>query len=203
MPKHPFVVGNRYSDRCGGYQVLAITGGHVKIRYDDGREATADIAIKARIHANIAADDHARHPHQSAAYFRTLGFLTRHGNFQAEVPPKARATFENKYHEITGHRPVLGNGYFPIDAVTDDDKWGAELRINFPARADLEFPPTVELRSGANPGTLRINNNQYWWSLVQVGFRLNLRNEVEGVRATVPSAFRTAFDDGSHCRVGC
>ena len=197
MPKHPFVVGNQYSDRRGGYRVLAINGGHVKIRYDDGREATVDLATKARIHANIAAEARARHPHQSAAYFRTLGFLTRHGDFQAEVPPKSRATFEDRYHAITGRRPVLhNNGYFPIDAVTNDDKWGAELRINFPDRADLTFPPAVQSRAGASPGTLRINNNQYWWQLVQVGFRLGTRHDVERIRATVPPAFQTAFDDG-------
>ena len=88
------------------------------------------------------------------------------------------------------------NGYFPIDTVTDDDKWGAELRINFSARADLEFPPAVQSRSGARAGTLRINNNQYWWQLVQVGFRLGTRHDVDRVRATVPPVFRTAFDDG-------
>ena len=53
MPKHPFVVGREYSDRRGRYEVLAITGDSIKIRYADGREATHSIEIKARIHADM------------------------------------------------------------------------------------------------------------------------------------------------------
>ena len=55
MSKHPFVVGHRYSDRRGRYEVLAITGDRINIRYTDGQEATHSIEIKARIHANMAA----------------------------------------------------------------------------------------------------------------------------------------------------
>lgn len=53
---HPFVVGHHYSDRRGRYEVLAITGDRIKIRYVDGQEATQSIDLKARIHANMAAD---------------------------------------------------------------------------------------------------------------------------------------------------
>ena len=139
----------------------------------------------------------ALHPHQSAAYFRTLGFLARHGELHAEVPPKFRDTFEEKYQNMAGYWPVLHEDkYFPIDVMTDYDKWGPELRIYFPDRDDVEFPLAVELRSGVASGTLRINNNHYWWQLVQVGFRLGTEHDVKKIRASVPAGFRTDFDKG-------
>ena len=197
MPRHPFVVGRRYTDRRGTYEVLALTRDQVTIQYDDGHRTTGSIATRAQILANIAAEFRARHPHTSPAYFRTLGFLVRHGDFQAEVPPKARATFEGQYQAITGSRPVPHNdGYFPIDVVRNEDKWGAELRINFPERADLEFPANVETRAGANADTLRINNNSYWWQLVRVGFRLGTTHDADQIRASLPPDHRADYDQG-------
>lgn len=53
LAKHPFVVGREYSDRRGRYEVLAIIGNSIKIRYADGRKAIHSIEIKARIHADM------------------------------------------------------------------------------------------------------------------------------------------------------
>ncbi len=55
---------------------------------------------------------------------------------------------------MAGYRPVpREDKYFPIDAVTDYDKWDPELRILLPDRDDVEFPPDVKLQSGPNPNT--------------------------------------------------
>ena len=197
MPAHPFIVGGQYCDRCGSYEVLEIKGDKVRIRYDTGREMLADIAMKARIYGNLLREGQLLHPHQSPAYFRTLAFLARSGEFHAEVPQKSRDAFEENYRNITGHRPILHKDkYFPIEVVKDYDKWGPELRIYFPDEDELVFPPSVQLKPGHRPGTLRINNNDYWWQLVRVGFRLGIGHDVDRIRESVPMVFRVHFDDG-------
>ena len=197
MPSHPFIVGEQYFDRRGSYEVLEITRDNIRIRHEDGRETVSSIGIKARIYANILVEGRALHPHQSAAYFRTLGFLAGSGEFHAEVPRRSQAPFEEKYRNMTGYRPGLHEDkYFLMDTVTNYDKWGPELRIYLPDRDDVEFPPGVELRSGRNPGTVRINNNNYWWQLVRVGFRLGTGHEVEHIRESVPLEFQADFDEG-------
>ena len=197
MPRHPFIVGGQYRGYSGTYEVLDIADKRISIRYTDGRTTTGDLEIRARIHKDIIATARANHPYQSAQYFRTLGFLTRYGEFHAEVPPQSREPFQKKYQMVTGYRPVLHkDGYFPIDVATNYDKWGAELRINFPTRDNLDFPPAVQPRTGAAAETLRINKNDYWWQLVHVGFRLGTRHDVEQIQASVPSDLVAAFDDG-------
>ena len=195
MPAHPFIVGEQYFDRRGSYEVVEIKEDKIRIIYDDGHEAEGDIAIKARIHRGILGEGRARHPHQSAAYFRTLGFLAASGEFHAEVPRKSQAPFEEEYRNITGYHPVSYQ-YFLLDTVTNDEKWGPELRIYFPEWDGVEFPPDLELRSGRNAGTVRINNNRYWWQLVRVGFRLDTRHDVENIRESVPPEFQADFDEG-------
>ena len=197
MPAYPFLVGDQYFDRRGNYEVLEIQGDKIRIRYDTGQELMADIKVKARIYGNILSEGRSLHPHQSAAYFRTLGFLARSGVFHAEVPQRHQAQFEEKYRNMTGCRPVLNKDkYFPIDVVRDYDKWGPELRIYLPDRDDVEFPQDVKLVSGTALGTSRINNNNYWWQLVRVGFRLGTGHDVENIRASVPLDFRAEFDEG-------
>jgi hypothetical protein len=195
---HPFIVGETYLDRRGEYEVRRVDGSRMTIRYADGKEETADVAIKARIYQNILSEQTSLHPHQSEGYFETLAFLAKSAEFQAEVPPQSQANFEEKYFMLTGARPQVGrDGYFPISIVTTYDKWGPELRIYFPdSGRRLEFPSGVDVRGGHAPGMLRINNNDFWWKLVRVGFRLGSRHDVSTIRASIPPKYVTAFDAG-------
>jgi hypothetical protein len=52
----PFVVGNKYGDREGEYTVIATDENQVTIERSDGRRATADVTLKARIHRNLVVD---------------------------------------------------------------------------------------------------------------------------------------------------
>ena len=197
MPKNPFTVGGEYNDRSGSYEVLEIIGSRMRIRRENGQESTADIQMKARIHASMLAESRNLHPHQSAAYFRTLGFLARYGELHAEVTTKSPKSFEDKYESRTGIRPVPHRDkYFPIYVETNYAKWGSALRIQFPNRDQLEFPSDVIVQPTSNPGTVRINNNDYWWQLVRVGFRLGSNHNVQTIRESVPAPFRAAFDEG-------
>lgn len=72
-----------------------------------------------------------------------------------------------------------------------------ELRIIFPETAvDLELPPNVDVRAGAQDGFGRINNNWFWRMLVKLGFRLGKVHDIEKIRASVPGKFREAFETG-------
>lgn len=50
MPKnHPFEIGERYQNDRGDYEVLAIDGERMRIRYADGGEQTVKVELQARI----------------------------------------------------------------------------------------------------------------------------------------------------------
>jgi hypothetical protein len=194
---HPFIVGESYFDRKGNFVVLAIDKTTMRIRYEDGTEQTSDIAMKATIYRNILGEQRNLHPYQTPEYFETLGFLARQGDFQAEVPPQSEDGFGERYAMLTGVRPVLGNdGYYPVRTENPNDKWGAELRIYFPDRHEVNLPDHIEVRSGSADDTVRINNNAFWWQLVRVGFRLGTRHDVNVIRASIPPQFHADFDRG-------
>jgi hypothetical protein len=196
MATHPFIIGEMYADRRGEYIVVEIEGRQITIQYANGTRAVGDIEIKARIYGNILAEQRFLHPLQTDGYFRFLGFLARHSEFNAEVPPQSQANFEEHYLLLTGTRPIPhSNGYFPISIQTTRDKWGPELRIYFPEPGPgFDLPPQIEIRPGNNPGIVRINNNWFWWTLVRIGFRLGTVHDVNMIRGHVPAGLRPTFE---------
>jgi hypothetical protein len=54
---HSFTVGRTYRNRQGEYEVLAIHGDQMTIRYKDGVEKSANVTLQARIWENIQADE--------------------------------------------------------------------------------------------------------------------------------------------------
>lgn len=198
MP-HPFIIGQHYFDRRGEFIVHAIDGEQITYSYiGQSAEHVSTIEAKSRTFRNILLEQRILHPYQTPGYFEALGFLSQTAEFNAEVPPQARSSFEERYHLTAGVRPVLHQaGYYPIDIVTTYDKWGAELRIYFPDRRGLDLPPGVEIRESNKPAQSRINNNSYWWQLVHLGFRLGTNHDRARIRDSVPPAFRDRFDAGA------
>ncbi|GHC22139.1 hypothetical protein [Aidingimonas halophila] len=93
---------------------------------------------------------------------------------EVEVPQKKAQLFEAEYLNITGTMPVLGTGY-----QYQDKKWGREVRVYFNGEAELldEFASTdVHVEQGDRPyrsrWAYRINNSDFFWSLVRAGYRL-------------------------------
>jgi hypothetical protein len=199
---HPFILGEKYADRRGQYTVLAVEGDRLRIRYDsDEVETYGDIVIKARIFKNILSEQRNLHPIQTDRYFFFLGFLAKHGEFQAEVPPQSQANFEEHYKLLVGETPLIHrDGYFPIEIETTWDKWGPELRIYFPEIDDnrIDLPGSVDPRPASAPETLRINNNGFWWKLVALGFRLGRCHDVGKIRASIPAKFHANYEEGLH-----
>lgn len=192
---HPFVIGERYSDRRGEYRVIEIKEKVMTIEYEDGARAENNIDVKERIYRNILAEHKVLHPILSESYFNFMGFLARTSDFNAEVPPQSQTAFEERYYLLTGTRPrPHQEGYFPISIRTTWDKWAPELRIYFPKLdSNFDLPPEVEVRAGNEPGIQRINNNRFWWNLVTAGFRLGRAHEITKIRAGVPAKFRDTF----------
>lgn len=195
---HPFIIGERYVGRRGEYTVVGIDGNLLRIVYDDGTQAEGEIEIWARVYRNILAEYKALHPRQSDGYFCFLGFLSKQGDFQAEVPPQSRDGFEERYSLLTGQRPNQhSQGYYPIHIDTIWDKWAPELRIYFPeTHSTFDLPPGVEVRAGHEATSVRINNNRFWWQLVGIGFRLGREHDVNRIRESIPSKNRPSFDAG-------
>jgi len=195
---HPFIVGERYFDRNGEYTVVRIDGDRITVRYDNDREAEGNLEDRARIYRNMVAEYRVPHPLISTGYFRMLGFLAAHAEFQAEVPPQSQQAFEENYYSLTATRPVLHQrGYYPIQVQQPGDKWGPELRIYLPEPGiDFELPVSVQLRAANAPDLVRINNNTFWWQLVRIGFRLGRTHLTETIRGTVPPAYSGAFEAG-------
>ena len=53
MVDHPFEEGKRYQNHIGRYEVVAIEGAKMRIRYEDGREQIVGIKLQARIWENM------------------------------------------------------------------------------------------------------------------------------------------------------
>lgn len=95
------------------------------------------------------------------------GFL-----LQAEVAPSGQPAFEARYLAATGD--VVSPG-LPQDYQSQENKWGAELRVYFndPAVAAKLISKGIHVETGRD-GYLsgsymyRVNNNDWWWELVEV-----------------------------------
>ena len=96
---------------------------------------------------------------------------------EAEVAPGSQAKFEERYLAATG---VTVSPGAPVYYQSQANKWGPELRVYF---NDIELARSLmarglnveEGRDGYRSGEyrFRVNNNEYWWSLVEIdGLRL-------------------------------
>jgi len=57
---HPFEIGGTYRNRHGDYEVLALKGPDMVIRYVDGRRLETTVKLQARIWKNIQAEERMR-----------------------------------------------------------------------------------------------------------------------------------------------
>jgi len=57
---HPFEVGGTYRNRHGDYEVLAVKGPDMVIRYTDGRRLETTVRLQARIWKHIQAEERIR-----------------------------------------------------------------------------------------------------------------------------------------------
>lgn len=200
MQPNEFVVGRRYRNRTAWYEVLAIEGQVLRVRYDTGQEAQMPAETAARIFNNMEREDANQIPRGIASpedFAWTVGVIARHGELQADVPPQSLVGFRADYRQATGENPVHGVNELSSSA----GKWGCENRIYI--REDVTIhprfalPANVEVSAGNQPGIRRINKNDFWWHLVgRLGFRLGRNQNCQAIREVIPPQLQTAFDEG-------
>jgi hypothetical protein len=200
MPsRSPFYVGGNYRDRKQDYVVTDLSPGSMTVEYEDGTVQTLDagrIEIKARIYNNIRAEYRSAHPAVRDSYFETLGFLSAHARFDAELPPRLASNFVNQYHTVTGVR-ISSEHPGVVVLASGADKWAPELRIYFPTPPlELDFGTEVQVRAGQGPGISRVNKNSLWWRLAALGFRLGSDHEVSQILDTIPPERHAVFERG-------
>lgn len=202
-----FVVGARYTNRRGTYEVLNVSPEGMTVRYDGGQEFNiSSLDTEERIVRNVALEEKERTPFpqkdtRNHAYFQALGFLAARSRIEAIVPSKAREGFEQTYARSTGEKAVPGRDMYYLHADPKVDKWGVELRVSFLAsdneRHAIETAMEITTVAGSEPGEHRINNNGFIWRLFQTGFRLGLEQELNRILRLVPDSFRGDFRKGA------
>lgn len=202
-----FIVGGRYANRRGEYEVLQIKGNAMRVRYDDNTEQELTIDIQARIATNMALEVARLAPYESSEarnqrFFFSLGFLAaRATNLEAFVPEHALKGFISSYELIKGRKPLPNQRGLYIHE-REVGKWGCELRITFLATSGevdvLDFGPDVNVVDDPfKPGvSWRINNNGLWWKLLKFGFEIGNQQDKKGIEARIPNMYQQHFRQG-------
>jgi hypothetical protein len=198
-------VGGRYRNRVFAYEVLALKGSEILVQLDDGTRRLLNPETQARIMKNLAVEEQGTIPPKLAedAWAFTLGGIAGAGRLEAEVPPQAVAGFIQSYRDATGEQ--IGpdtDGFYPI-TTGGYNKWGAELRVYVPTALAREprftLPHGVRVVTSTSPGTMRTNNNGFWWFLVERNhLRIGSNWQLDDVRGLLPEACRRFFDDGAN-----
>ena len=135
-------------------------------------------------------------------FYQSVGFLaSRTTMVEAIIIPSRQMQFEEKYREVTGF--TVGREAVGLSVHNRDiQKWGDELRVTFEASSakkdSLDFGSDVSIVDdpGNRGRSWRINRNRFWWELVEMGFTLGSSQNIDAIRAGVPSAYKVAFDQG-------
>jgi len=204
-----FLVGGRYANRRGEYEVLSIDGDRMLIRYDNGTSQEVSVSTQARISQNMALEATLVSPYPASQearnqqFYESVGFLAvRATMLEAIVPPHSLDGFVRDYANVKGVAPRSGQtGFYVHNPLAD--KWGCELRITFAAteneNADLDFGPGVNIViDPANGNSWRINNNGFWWTLLRFGFEMGTSQNVGVIRSLIPLQYRNPFDAGGN-----
>ena len=205
-----FIVGGRYANRRGEYEVLEIWGKKMRVRYDDNTEQELTIGTQARIARNMAAEAEQAAPYKSRGlqsqneqFFSSLGFLAKRAtNLEAFVPEHALDGFISNYALLKGRRLAIDEEGLYVHAPKVG-KWGCELRVTFQANSaelnSLDFGPGVNVVSDplAEPETSwRINNNGFWWRLLKFGFDMGRQQNINAIEAHIPNMYLEHFRQG-------
>lgn len=139
--------------------------------------------------------------HQKRFFF-SLGFLAaRATRLEAFVPKHRLENFISRFAEIEGRAlRDKEKGLYVLEAKAH--KWGYELRVTFLATPEevgsLDFGAKVKiLDDPSKPGVLwRINNNAFWWNLLEFGFEMGNQQQLKIIEAHIPNKYREYFRRG-------
>ncbi|MER3420325.1 MAG: hypothetical protein C4290_07300 [Chloroflexota bacterium] len=225
-----FVVGERYASRAGVYEVLAVIGGKVHIRYEQGLEMTLPAqGLWAQWQALRAARDTAPSPprptapshavssgqkgsvhaakgkvrRSEASFYLSVGYLAAGCEITAVVAGRDYAAFAQRYNILTGRNLVT-----PRPGLTVHERptyrMGAELTVRFPADAatlaELDLGEGVTIEPMGPAGWYGAKQTELVERLLRLGFDLGRVVDPAPIRGRVPAEHRPAFDRGVSLR---
>lgn len=196
-----FAVGGVYRNRVGEYEVLRRRGDQLDVVYSNGTAASLSAAAQARIARNIAIDEDAlvpgRDPDANDAFFENVGFLA-HATILIEgfSPEQSVSGFAAVYLRLTGR--ALGTASNFYNHGPNADKWGVELRVEFPATYPRDhFGGATPVASPKGDSVVRVNSNTLVRRLFALGFVFGSVQDAGRIRARVPRPYQSAFDRGA------
>lgn len=135
-------------------------------------------------------------------FFFSLGFLTARAiRLEAFVPKHRLDTFVSRFAEIKGRElQDKEKGLYVLAAKAH--KWGYELRVTFLATPEeislLDYGSKIKiLDDPSKHGVLwRINNNAFWWKLLEFGFEMGGQQKVKAIEAHIPKEYQEKFRQG-------
>jgi len=205
-----FVVGGRYRNRIGWFEVLELNGSELTVLYEhDGSIQTFDVARLRRIVENIAREEAEVTPYsvdndeRNVRYFKTLGYLANRGFIEAIIPPKAKPGFDRYFRSIKGRNPYSDEKGYYVHHDPGVDKWGTEMRLTFKIPSEfpeyeLDFGDGVRTVDSPNDDERRINSNTLCWNLLILGFELGAEHRIEEIASMIPERYREAFREGTN-----
>lgn len=131
--------------------------------------------------------------------YRSIGFiLGRLQTMVAFVPWKARDDFNEKFYDAVGRVPYPDEQGLVIHPEGVNKYW-TECRIVFQAtqRETLAlFLGYNWIVQGSDLNHWNINNNNFFFRLLTLGFQLGTKQNIEIIRANVPVKFLAVFEEG-------
>ena len=207
-----FKVGEMYKNRKGNYRVIGIDVPQnlIKVKYVggefDGEEQTLDAFGQYKVIRNTALEEDRRlginsinFNNDKGNYF-TIGFLASHGTITIQTTDEKELETRKIYQGLTGQ--VLQDNQLEvvphINPTTGAfNKYTHEFRIYFkPPSSLLTLPSDIDIRD-INKNLHSINNNNYIWNLLKIGFLVgNNSGNIDRIRSFIPKEFLDDFDAG-------
>lgn len=125
----------------------------------------------------------------SSVFYASIGFLATHADIVAMVIIKNEEDFKKRYTDLKGHEPVFCK-------LKNEDQWANELRVIVELPSwETNFGNIIPVKGSGNKKHL--NSNDFVWWLLEKGFDLGKKHDVENIRTYVPEEFKEDFDLGT------
>jgi len=208
-----FEVGLWYENNLGKYQVLAVNGDALAVRYTDGCERILSVDLQARIQARLKARDGELSPsglpRRVRSYkwvagraYLTMGFFSiRCSRLGANLTADKAQEFKDEYFSIKG--AALSDDQDGISFLRDGaNQWGNQGVMRFHAR-ETELALLSFSRQGNVPYPVsgaddlwEVKDIGFLFFLLGHGFELGGKQAKDVITSKIPQMQRGFFDKG-------
>jgi hypothetical protein len=192
-----------FSTQLGQYLLLSREGSNLKIRRANGVEENIDASLNERIVQEFVEEMEqfgysAASEERRRKFCRALGFLAKVGDLHVELIPSYAPIFKERYEQLTGQSVEGLPGYRVLQS--DGDKWGPELMVDWTASMfqmnQIHFGQNIQMSRRENQGEYRISNNLFFYKLLEWGFVLGPKQDVDRIRGRIAEHVRSELDKG-------